>query len=44
MKDYAKAPEDHFRRLFGDSFGRAYEKHLSARESGQRKPGGERKR
>ena len=37
MKDLAKAPDDRFRQLFGDAFGRAYEQQLAQLASARRK-------
>lgn len=38
MKEYAKAPDDRFRQLFGDAFGRAYEEQLARLGSARSKP------
>jgi type VI secretion system FHA domain protein len=37
MKDLAKAPDDRFRQLFGDAFGRAYEQQLAQLASARRR-------
>ena len=43
MKDFAKMPDDRFRQLFGDAFGRAYEQQLARLGSAERKSSRERK-
>ena len=43
LRDIGKAPDDRFRQLFGDAFGRAYEDQLARLGSVRRKPDRERK-